>query len=93
MEIEAENEEEAIRKARVFLGLNPQLESALEHLAEAEEDFQRLADTAQEGADISFYVNARACIKTIINEAPREITYKHNIDNVIPFSESYRRIK
>jgi hypothetical protein len=91
MEIEAETEEEAIRKARFFLGLNPNLEKALEHMVEAEELLQRCADTEREGADISYYVNARSCLKQIVNEAPREVTYEHYENNIITFSESYRR--
>ena len=93
IEIEADTEEEAIRKARQFLGLNSNLEKALEHLVEAEELLQRCADTAEEGADISFYLNARACIKHVINEAPRQVTYEYYTDNVIDFSERHRRIK
>ena len=93
MEIEADTEEEAIRKARCFLGLNSNLEKALEHLVEAEELLQRCADTAKEGDDISYYLNARARIKQVVNEAPREITYEHYTDNVIDFSERHRRIK
>lgn len=93
MEIEAESEEEAIRKARFFLGLNPNLEKALELAAEASELFQRCADTANEGDDISYFLNAALCCKQIIMEAPREIKNEYHTDNIIQFSERYRRIK
>lgn len=93
MEIEAETEEEAIRKARFFLGLNPNLEKALELSDAAKELFLRCADTAPEGAEVSYFLNAALCLKQIIAEAPREISQGYHTDNIVQFSEIYRRPK
>lgn len=85
MEYEAENDEEALRKARFLLGLNPTLERAIELTKEAAELFQRVADIAREGEEISEYVNASHILKAIAHQVPRPGPKGHNESNIIDF--------
>lgn len=93
MEIEACDEEEAYVKACHILGLCPMLQKALQHTLEAAELFQRCADTAKEGAEVGHFISAVACLKHLANELTPDEPPDTYSDNIIPFSERYRRPK
>ena len=85
MDIEAKDDEEAVWKARHFLGLNPTLERAIEHTKEASELFQRVADLAREGEEIAEYLNAAHYLKAIANQITRPGPRDHYESNIIDF--------
>lgn len=68
------------------------MDKALEHTLEAAELFQRCADTAREGEEISHFINAARILKIIAQEMPKPPTEPHYESNIIDYFEhAYKR--
>jgi hypothetical protein len=69
------------------------MEKALEHTLEAAEMFQRCADIAREGEEVSHFVNAARILKIIAQEMPKPPPKPpHYESNIIDYFEhAYKR--